>query len=122
MFFYVVASMTRTAPYDRALVLAALVRTMRDHYVAVRCGCGASRVIALGQMAAKRGLADRTMAHVALRLSCERCCNGPDEVFMTETIYGVGPEPHGAAALGWAIPLVQRSIEGARLLRPTHRA
>ena len=108
--------------YDRALVLAALVRTMRDHYLAVRCGCGAGRVIAIRQMATNRRLADRTLAHVALRLACERCCNGPDEVFITETIYGVGPEPHGAVALGWAISLVQRPSDGARLLRPTYRS
>ena len=60
---------TASAPYDRALALASLVRTMRDHYLAVRCICGAARVIAVGQMARDRRLVDRTLAHVALRLS-----------------------------------------------------
>src|SRR4051794_28054376 len=40
---------------------------MRDHHLAVRCTCGAGRVIAVGQMARDRRLADRTLAHVALR-------------------------------------------------------
>jgi len=113
--------MERPAPYDRALVLASLVRTMRDHYLAVRCGCGAARVIALGRMAADPRMADRTMAHVALRLACERCRTGPDEVFLTETIYGTGPQPQGMDTAGWAIPLVQRTGGGARLLRQAHR-
>ena len=113
--------MTQTAPYDRALVLASLVRTMRDHYLAIRCGRGAGRVIAIRQMAADRRVADGTMAHVAVRLACDRCCSGPDEVFLTETIFGVGPPPYGAVALGGAVLLVQRATDGARLLRPAHR-
>ncbi len=59
----------RPAPYDRALALASLVRTMRDHYLAVRCGCGAGRVIALEAMARDRRVANLTLAHVALKLA-----------------------------------------------------
>ena len=69
---------TASAPYDRALALASLIRTMRDHYLAVQCTCGAARVIAIARMARDRRLADRTLAHVALRLSCEGCRTGPD--------------------------------------------
>lgn len=109
--------MTQPAPYDRALALASLVRTMRDHYLAVRCTCGAARVIAIGHMAGDRRLADCTLAHVALRLSCEGCRTGPDEVWLAESIYGIGPAPTGAVALGWSICLVERSKTGARHLR-----
>ena len=106
-----------TAPYDRALVLAALVRTMRDHYLAVRCCCGAERVIAVGQMARDRRVADHTLAHVALRLSCTGCHDGPDEVHLTASIHGLGPPPSGSVTLGWSICLVQRPGVGARRLR-----
>ena len=109
--------MTQPAPYDRALALASLVRTMRDHYLAVHCACGAARVIAISRMARDRRLADRTLAHVALRLSCEGCRTGPDEVWLTETIYGIGPAPTGAVGLGWSICLVERPKAGARHLR-----
>lgn len=109
--------MTAPAPYDRALALASLVRTMRDHYLAVSCTCGAARVIAVGQMARDRRLADRTLAHVALRLACEGCRNGPDEVWLTESIFGIGPAPAGSVSLGWSICLVERPKVGARHLR-----
>ena len=39
-----------TITSDR-MALAAQVWAMRDHYVEVRCGCGARRVVPLGQMA-----------------------------------------------------------------------
>lgn len=107
----------RSAPYDRALALASQVRTMRDHYLAVRCSCGASRVIALLQMARNRSLANCTLAHVALRLSCTGCHNGPDEVYLTATIYGIGPLPTGSVSLVWTLPLVERPAGGAKHLR-----
>ena len=109
--------MAASSPYDRALALASLVRTMRDHYLAIRCTCGAARVIAIGRMASDRRLADRTLAHVALRLSCEGCQTGPDEVYLTESIFGVGPAPTGAVSLGWSICLMERPKAGARHLR-----
>ena len=109
--------MTSLAPYDRALALASLVRTMRDHYLAVRCSCGASRVIGLRQMAQDRRLADRTLAHIALRLSCTGCYNGPDEVHLTATTSGVGPVPMGSQSLIWTLPLIERSDPGAKQLR-----
>ena len=109
--------MTLVAPYDRALALAALARTMRDHYLAVVCGCGARRVIAVRNVAADPRLADLTLAHLALRLACPGCSNGPDQVFLAESIHGVGPAPTGAIELGWAICLVDRPVAGARLLR-----
>lgn len=108
-----------TPPYDRALVLASLVRTMRDHYLHVRCKCGAARVIAIGRMVRDRRVADCTLAHVALRLSCEGCYTGPDEIHLTQSIFGVGPAPAGAVGLGWSICLVERSKEGLRHLRRT---
>jgi hypothetical protein len=108
---------TASAPYDRALALASLVRTMRNHYLAVHCTCGAARVIAVGQMARNQRLADRTLAHVALRLSCEGCRTGPDEVWLTESIFGIGLAPSGAVSLGWSICLVERPKAGARHLR-----
>ena len=55
-------------PYDRSLALAAQVRTLRDHYLEVACGCGDRRVIALARMAEDRTLATATLAHVALRV------------------------------------------------------
>ena len=69
--------MTASAPYDRALALASLSARCETITSAVRCTCGAARVIAIGQMARDRRLADRTLAHVALRLSCEGCRTGP---------------------------------------------
>ena len=50
------------APYDRALALASLVRTMRDHFLDVRCSCGAKRVISLQQMVRNRSVADSGVA------------------------------------------------------------
>jgi len=108
---------TSSAPYDRALALASLVRTMRDHYLAVRCSCGASRVTGLRQMAQDRRLVDCTLAHVALRLSCTGCHNGPDEVHLTATTSGVGPLPTGHQTLVWTLPLIERPISGAKQLR-----
>ena len=95
-------------PYDRALVLASLVRTMCDHYLAVRCGCGAGRVISLQTMARDRRMAGFTLAHVALRLKCEGCEGGPDEVHLTATHCGVGPSPNPGISLVWTLALVER--------------
>lgn len=106
-------------PYDRALALASLVKTMRHHYLDVRCNCGAQRVIGLGQMAKDRRTANLTMAHVALRLACERCENGPDAVYLTATIYGIGPPPYGGGGLVWIMPLVERPSAGTKRLRGT---
>ncbi len=78
-------------PYDRPLALASLVRTMRDHYLAVRCGCGAERVIAIARMADNSRLADYTLAHVAMTLRCEGCHDGPDEVHLAATVHGLRP-------------------------------
>ena len=113
----VAGAVTSTSPYDRALALASLVRTMRDHYLAVRCSCGASRVIGLRQMASDRRLAHCTLADVALRLSCTGCHNGPDEVHLTATMNGVGPLPTGSQSLVWTLPLVERSAKGTKHLR-----
>lgn len=101
-------------PYDRPLVLASLVQTMRDHYLAIVCACGARRVIAVGQMVKDRRVAGLTMAHVALSLACDGCYDGPDQVHLTATIFGVGPAPSGGGGLCWTLPLVERSAAGAR--------
>ena len=111
--------MASLAPYDRALALASLLRTMRDHYLAVRCSCGASRVIGIRQMAEDRRLAHCTLADVALRLSCTGCHNGPDEVHLTATISGMGPAPMPSHSLVWTLPLVERPVGGAKHLRRT---
>ena len=103
-------------PYDRALVLASHVRTMRDHFLAVGCGCGARRVIALGRMAEDRRVRDYTLAHVAMSLKCQGCLDGPDEVHLTATVHGLWPSKGGGDAV-WTIPLVDRGARGAKRLR-----
>jgi hypothetical protein len=102
----------RDAPYDRALALASEVRTMRDHFLEVNCGCGARRVIALGQMARSATWATATLAHVALRVSCHGCHTGPTGVHLTATTHGLVGAPHGPDAV-WSIPLVERPNAGA---------
>ena len=101
-------------PYDRALALASLVRTMRDHFLAVRCSCGASRVVSLQQMARDPRLAGCTLAHVALRLSCGGCHDGPDEVHLTATISSLGPPPMPSYSQFWTLMLLQRPLVGAK--------
>ncbi len=110
-------TLTSVAPYDRALALASLVRTMRDHYLAVRCSCGAARVIGLRQMAEDKRLALCTLADIALRLSCTGCHNGPDQVHLTATVSGLGPLPTGHRSLVWTLPLLERPAVGAKHLR-----
>ena len=109
--------MTSAPPYDRALALASLVRTMRDHYLAVRCSCGASRVIGIRQMAEDRRLAYCTMADVALRLRCTGCHNRPDEVHLTATVSGIGPPAMPSHSLVWTLALVERPAVGAKHLK-----
>ena len=79
----------REPPYDRAFALAAQVLAMRHHYLEVRCGCGARRVIALGRMTEDPKMKRLTLASVAARLRCAGCFTGPDEVHLTATIYGL---------------------------------
>ena len=86
-------------PYDRALALAAQVRTMRDHYLEVICGCGARRVIGLGVMAKDPRFATATLAHVALKIGCDACTGGPTEVHLTATIYGTQAPEYGGGPL-----------------------
>ena len=97
----------REPPYDRALALAAQVRTMRDHYLDVSCGCGDRRVIALGVMARDSLTATATLAHVALRLSCRGCRNGPDDIYLCATINGREAPTFGGGTV-WTMPLVTR--------------
>lgn len=106
----------REPPYDRALVLAAQVRTLRDHYLEVACGCGDRRVIALARMAENRTLATATLAHVALSISCHGCHTGPDEVHLCATIYGCQPPQFGGDGV-WTMPLVTRPRGGSYHLR-----
>jgi hypothetical protein len=94
-------------PYDRALALASHVKTMRNHHLAVLCSCGAERVIHIGRMADDKRLAHYTLAHVAMSLKCEGCEDGPEEVHMTMTVFGLDAPP-GAVEIGWSIPLVVR--------------
>ena len=94
----------REPPYDRAFALAAQVLAMRDHYLEVRCGCGARRVIALGRMAEHPKTRSLRLASVAARLRCAGCFTGPDEVHLTATVYGLQPPEFGGDAV-WSIPL-----------------
>ena len=57
------------------------------------------------------------MAHVALRLACNGCHDGPDAVHLTATIYGIGPPASGGGGLCWTLPLVERSGAGAKRRR-----
>ena len=109
----------REPPYDRALVLAAQVRTMRDHYLDVLCGCGDRRVLALGVMARDHRVVTATLAHVALRLSCQRCRTGPDEIHVCATIYGREAPEFGGGAV-WTMPLFTQERRPSYHLR--HRA
>ena len=103
-------------PYDRALALASQVRTMRDHYLDVSCGCGDRRVIALGVMVRDRSMATATLAHIALKLTCHGCTTGPDEVHLCATIYGREAPTFGGGVV-WTLPLVQRPTGGSYHLR-----
>ena len=94
----------REPPYDRAFALAAQVLAMRDHYLEVRCGCGARRVIGLGRMAEDPKMRRLTLASVAARLRCAGCFTGPDEVHLTATVHGLEPPEFGGDAV-WSIPL-----------------
>ena len=105
---------------DRAIALASLVRTMRDHFLAVGCGCGDGRVISLEQMARDRRTAGLTIAHVALRLSCSGCYDGPDEVHLCATHSGLGPAPNPGMSLVWTLPLIERPGNGAKRRRTSH--
>lgn len=91
-------------PYDRAFALAAQVFSMRDHYLEVRCGCGARRVIALGRMAEHPRTARMTLASVAAKVRCAGCFTGPDEVHLAATIQGLEPAAFGGDVV-WSIPL-----------------
>ena len=101
----------REPPYDRALALAAQVRTMRDHFLDVSCGCGARRVIALGVMARDPHHATATLAHVALRLECWDCRTGPDEIYLCATIHGRDPPTIGGGDAVWVMALVERGVQ-----------
>jgi len=104
------------SPYDRALALAAQVRTMRDHFLDVSCGCGDRRVIALGMMARDNRVATATLAHVALRLSCLGCRTGPDEIHLCATINGMQAPIFGAGVV-WTMPLLTRERRPSYHLR-----
>ena len=106
----------REPPYDRAFALAAQVLAMRDHYLEVRCGCGARRVIGLGRMAEHLKTRTLTLATVAARLRCAGCFTGPDEVHLTATVYGLQPPEFGGDTV-WSIPLRGRERRPSYYLR-----
>lgn len=101
----------------------AQVSAMRNHYLEIRCGCSARRVIALGRMAEHPKTRHLTLATVAARVKCEGCFTGPDEVHMTATIYGLEPPDFGGDGV-WSIPLRVRPGGGSYRLRhvPTRAA
>lgn len=103
-------------PYDRTFALAAQVSAMRDHYLEVRCGCGARRVIAIGRMAEHPRLRHLTLASVAAKVQCEQCMYGPDEVHLTATICGL-EAPQFGGDIVWSIPLRVRSRQPSYLRR-----
>jgi hypothetical protein len=86
---------------------------MKDNYLDVRCSCGGHRVIYIGQLAENQHLAHLTLADVALKLSCHRCRHWPDAVYLTATVYGIGPPPYGGGGLVWIIPLLDRTGPGS---------
>jgi hypothetical protein len=105
-------------PFDRALVLASFVTTMRDYFLALDCGCGVHRVIGLGHAARDRRIAGMTMAHFALRVRCRGCEQGPERVVLCPTTFGLWPPSQAAASDGvWALPLVEREHPGSRRLK-----
>jgi hypothetical protein len=111
------ASVRRARDDNRLGCVASLVRAMRDHYLAVRCNCGAERVIGLEPMARDRRYANLTMAHVALRLDCSGCKDGPDEVYPAATPHGLHAPP-GNGGILWTMPLVTRERhDGGRRMR-----
>lgn len=101
----------REPPYDRPIALAAQVLAMRDHYLDVSCGCGGHRVIAIARLAERPKLRSMTLASVALRLTCDRCKTGPDEVHLTATAFGLRPAAFGGDIV-WSIPLWKRQGKG----------
>ena len=60
----------------------------------------------LARMARDRRTAGLTLAHVALRLRCEGCHNGPDEVRLTAR--NNEHAPSNLTSPGWVLPLVER--------------
>ena len=93
------------APFDRCLVLAATVSSMRDWCTDARCQCGQVSIVPLRLMLQERPASARqTMADVALRLTCRKCAGRPNRVALVENTMGRGPiagRPHDA---GWSIP------------------
>jgi hypothetical protein len=58
-------------PGDRAVLLACSVRTLRGFWLEATC-CR-TVFLPLRVMAASRGLPDRTVADVLVRLRCQKC-------------------------------------------------
>ena len=107
-------------PIDRAFALACFPSSLRSYYLAVRCGCGAKRVVALEQLARDRHCARMTLAHIIIRMACKSCTTGPDEVILTETIHGLGPIAGAPGSIGWAIQLFGRPTGGGYHYRHGH--
>lgn len=83
----------------------------------MRCNCGAERVIGLEAMARDRRYVNLTVAHVALRLDCSGCKDGPDEVHLAATPHGLHAPP-GNGGIIWTMPLVTRERhDGGRRMR-----
>ena len=59
-------------------------------------------------------MANLTLAHVALRLKCEGCEGGPDEVHLTATHCGLGPSPNPGISLVWTLLLLEREAHPHR--------
>jgi len=51
--------------------------------------------------------ATATLAHVALRIACDGCHTGPDEVHLRATIFGRQPATFGGDVV-WTMSLVTR--------------
>ncbi len=62
-------------------------------------------------MARDRRVAGYTLAHVALKLRCQGCHTGPDQVHLTATTHGIGPAAAGGGGLVWTLPLGGRLVE-----------
>lgn len=101
----------REPPFDLQFALAAQVLAMTDHYLEVVCGCGARRVIGLCRLAGSPRIRTMTLATVALKVKCEACFTGPDEVHLTATVHGLHPPPVTGDAV-WSLLLWQHSPRG----------
>ena len=91
-------------PFDRSLALACHVRTLRDHWLKLRCCGGGTTLLPLGLVDAAD---NRTLADVVMRLRCRHCGARPATIVLVENPQtpseAYGPPPT------WELPLTRSS-------------